>query len=191
MKKLDQKKEVVDMVIFDGAANVQKAGKILEVDYPLVTCVHGVEHVVSLFFSDVAKTATGRMLVKFYSLLYHWFGGTKHSLYSIFMATSQRINGEKIGLIRPAGTRMGGYWIVYTRAYPLKDVFIAMINDPTYKALKKDQLPPFEFSEVLNDAHFWDHLANFLKAMYAPLRLLRLSVTQEVHAWTSFIIFQP
>jgi hypothetical protein len=40
---------------FDGAGNVQKAGKILEALFPRSYSLHGGEHVVSLFFSDIAK----------------------------------------------------------------------------------------------------------------------------------------
>jgi hypothetical protein len=40
---------------FDGASNVQKAGKILEAKFPRSYSLHGGEHVVSLFFSDIAK----------------------------------------------------------------------------------------------------------------------------------------
>ena len=40
---------------FDGASNVQKAGKILEAKFPRSYTLHGGEHVVALFFSDIAK----------------------------------------------------------------------------------------------------------------------------------------
>ena len=40
---------------FDGAGNVQKAGKILQAKFPRSYSLHGGEHVVSLFFSDIAK----------------------------------------------------------------------------------------------------------------------------------------
>ena len=40
---------------FDGASNVQKAGKILEQKFPRAYSLHGGEHVVSLFFSDISK----------------------------------------------------------------------------------------------------------------------------------------
>ena len=57
--KLDPLKNKVDMVIFDGAANMQKAGRILEVRYPLITCIHGAEHVVSLFFQTLRSILLG------------------------------------------------------------------------------------------------------------------------------------
>ncbi len=40
---------------FDGANNVQKAGKILETKFPRSYTLHGGKHVVALFFSDIAK----------------------------------------------------------------------------------------------------------------------------------------
>jgi hypothetical protein len=45
--------DIVDLVFFDGASNVQNAGQLLRVKYPRITVGHGAEHVVSLFFKDV------------------------------------------------------------------------------------------------------------------------------------------
>jgi hypothetical protein len=44
---------VVDLLLFDGASNVQKAAQLVSVAYPQITVIHGAEHVVSLFFKDV------------------------------------------------------------------------------------------------------------------------------------------
>ena len=44
-----------DVFYFDGASNVQKAGEILMAKFPRSFCFHGGEHVVSLFFSSIAK----------------------------------------------------------------------------------------------------------------------------------------
>ena len=52
---LDPSKQVLDLIFFDGASNVQKAGQIIEAKYPRATCLHGIEHKVSLFFSDLAS----------------------------------------------------------------------------------------------------------------------------------------
>jgi hypothetical protein len=46
---------VVDLVFFDGASNVQNAGKLLSIKYSCITVGYGAEHVVSLFFCDVFK----------------------------------------------------------------------------------------------------------------------------------------
>ena len=52
-ESMKTRKGVVDLVLFDGASNVQKAGKILAIHHPRITVVHGAEHVTSLFFKDV------------------------------------------------------------------------------------------------------------------------------------------
>jgi hypothetical protein len=39
-------------VLFDGASNVQSAGKLVSITYPRITVVHGAEHFVSLFFKE-------------------------------------------------------------------------------------------------------------------------------------------
>ena len=47
------KSNIVDLIMFDGASNVQLAGKIVARYHPRITVCHGAEHVISLFFSDV------------------------------------------------------------------------------------------------------------------------------------------
>ncbi len=42
-----------DLLLFDGASNVQNAAKLVSITYPRITVVHGAEHVVSLFFKDI------------------------------------------------------------------------------------------------------------------------------------------
>ena len=46
---------LTDVFFFDGASNVQKAGKLLMAKFPHTSCFHGGEHVVSLFFSSIAE----------------------------------------------------------------------------------------------------------------------------------------
>ena len=54
-EKLQLFKDTTDVFFFDGASNVQKAGEVLTVHYPRAHCLHGVEHVMALFFSDIGK----------------------------------------------------------------------------------------------------------------------------------------
>ncbi len=44
-----------DIFYFDGASNVQKAEEVLMARFPCTFCFHGGEHVVSFFFSSIAK----------------------------------------------------------------------------------------------------------------------------------------
>jgi len=46
---------LIDIFYFDSASNVQKAGEVLMAKYPRTFCYHGGKHVVSLFFSSLAK----------------------------------------------------------------------------------------------------------------------------------------
>ena len=64
----DPIKNITDLLFFDGARNVQKAGKIIEATYPGTTCIHGAEHSVSLFFSDITKIPP--IKVSLYTSLY-------------------------------------------------------------------------------------------------------------------------
>ncbi len=45
----------IDYFFFDGISNVQKAGQILCQTFPRSYCIHGGEHVLSIFFSDPSK----------------------------------------------------------------------------------------------------------------------------------------
>ena len=51
----DPQQLCTDVFYFDGASNVQKAGEVLMAKFPRSFCFHGGEHVVSLFFSSIAK----------------------------------------------------------------------------------------------------------------------------------------
>jgi hypothetical protein len=55
VEQLDPQKKLTNVFFFDGASNVQKAGEILEAINPGAYCLHGGEHVISLFFSDISK----------------------------------------------------------------------------------------------------------------------------------------
>jgi hypothetical protein len=76
---------VLPFLIFDGASNVQKAGKILETKFPRSYTLHGGEHVVALFFSDIAKIFEIKVMywflinyccIVFLKYLCHWQTGT-------------------------------------------------------------------------------------------------------------------
>ena len=51
----DPKMSLTDLFFFDGASSVQKAGQVLMAKFPRTFCFHGGEHVVSLFFTDIAR----------------------------------------------------------------------------------------------------------------------------------------
>jgi hypothetical protein len=53
VRKKGPKQSIVDLVMFDGASNIQVCGRLLAKYHSRITVCHGVEHAVSLFFSDV------------------------------------------------------------------------------------------------------------------------------------------
>ena len=55
MKGIDPTKNLSDIVMFDGALNVELTGIILKVYYPKLTVMSGVEYTASLFFNNVSK----------------------------------------------------------------------------------------------------------------------------------------
>ena len=67
MKMLDPQKLWGDLIYFDGASNVQKAGTIISKHFPRCTVLHGGEHIVSLYFNDIFKMHQFNMLIKFHA----------------------------------------------------------------------------------------------------------------------------
>ena len=55
VREYDPKGTDTDLFYFDGAANVQKAGRMLEARFPRTTTLHGGEHNLALWFSKIAK----------------------------------------------------------------------------------------------------------------------------------------
>jgi hypothetical protein len=84
---------VVDLVLFDGASNVQNAGKLVSITYSRITVVHGAEHVVSLFFKDIfTKMPVFQCLSQFMKWCRNIFGSTRHGPHAIFKKHSIMCN---------------------------------------------------------------------------------------------------
>ena len=47
------KSNIIDLIMFDGASNVQLAAIFVARYHPRITVCHGAEHVIALFFSNV------------------------------------------------------------------------------------------------------------------------------------------
>ena len=71
VEEYDPEKKLVDIFYFDGASNVQKAGRLLVAKYPRAMSLHGGEHVISLFFADLAKMSPIRVSLFKYFLISH------------------------------------------------------------------------------------------------------------------------
>jgi hypothetical protein len=125
----------VDYLSFDGAGNVQLAGKILAAKYPRIIVTHGAEHVISLFFQDCFKLPLLSTLHKLERKIYAFFGsGARHGPYAMFQKNCRLLYKQVIGLFRPSGTRMAGNAIALMRAYRLKDAIIATVRSAEFQA---------------------------------------------------------
>ena len=87
IEALDPKGVHLNAVLFDGASNVQKAGRLIEAKYPQVSVLHGVEHVISLFFADVSKLNFVLYLIINYRRVYRVFGSGKFRFFDLVFFT--------------------------------------------------------------------------------------------------------
>ncbi len=62
MRELDPRRELFDLIAFDGAANVQKAGKLIEQYFPRCSVMKGIEHTASLYFGKISALSPIREL---------------------------------------------------------------------------------------------------------------------------------
>ncbi len=69
MHKIDPQCELFDMVIFDGAANVQKGGQAIVARFPLVILIQGAGHVCSLFLAKTFKDPKLQLLKTFTAIV--------------------------------------------------------------------------------------------------------------------------
>jgi hypothetical protein len=106
MNTLDKHQELFDAAYFDGASNVQKAGRVLAVHYPRLSVFHGAEHVVNLFFSDISQIPIIHALIVAYRQIQSLMGGSHHAPHALVGNQSKAFNnGRKLGLIQAAGNR--------------------------------------------------------------------------------------
>ena len=76
---------IIDVIMFDGASNVQLAGELLQILYPKITVMRGLEHTVSLFFNDVSKIPVVNQMITAHKAIYNLFGSViyyKNHVYS-------------------------------------------------------------------------------------------------------------
>ena len=180
MKKLDPQDKMLDCVFFDGAGDVQKAGRILAAINPRITVLHGAEHVVSLFCKDVAKLTPIKVVILKYKFLYRVFGsGSMHRPYAVFSKCAKEFNqGRKIGLLRPADTRMAGYFIALHRLLRLQkplEAAQASHEWDSYQFPTKNKQQKEAIKAIVTDPVFWHEVSTIVIGMFPVLKCLRLA----------------
>ena len=82
---IDPHKSITDVVMFDGASNIQLAGEVLKIHYQNISVIRGVEHTVSLFFNDVFKILVVNQMITAHKAIYNLFSsGIYHKPHYIF-----------------------------------------------------------------------------------------------------------
>jgi hypothetical protein len=165
------------VVFFDGASNVQKAGRLLAAKFPRLWVHHGAEHVASLFFSDISKLWQLQLLIVNYRRLYRVFGsGAMHSPYALYCNQSKVFNGgRKVGLLRCTEVRMGTHFYAWHRMLRCKAPLDATVSSAAYRDLKLNKGVPKKVEAFLKLKPMWDATFNLLRCVFPVLRVLRLA----------------
>jgi hypothetical protein len=174
--KLDPSSTRIDCVFFDGASNVQKAGRLLEAKYPRISVQSCAAHSVSLFFSDInTKIWQFRLMLVNYRRVYRLFGsGSMHSPYALFLQQSKNFNGgRKVGLIKAADTRMAGHAYAQCRMLRLREPLMATITSAAYIDLKLKGLAK-KVEEYLSNPDMWIAAYTIQRCLFPMIRVLRL-----------------
>jgi hypothetical protein len=126
---------VVDLVLFDGASNVQNAGKLVSITSPCITVVHGAEHVISLFFKDIfTKMPVFQFLTQFLKWCRNIFGSTHCGPHAIFKKHFIIHNNcIYIGFIKISECCMAGELIELLHLLRLRDILRGTIASKEFK----------------------------------------------------------
>ena len=163
---------VVDLLLFDGASNVQNAAKLVSITYPRITVVHGAEHVVSLFFKDIfTKMPVFQCLSQFLKWCRNIFGSTRHGPHAIFKKHSiVHNNGIYIGFIKISECRMVGELIGLLCLLRLRNILRATIALKEFKEIWEKTFQREVI--VLENNEFWKYLFSLCRSLYAPMCIL-------------------
>ena len=133
MKEIDPAKTLSDIVMFDGASNLQLAERLLKVHYPKLIVIRGVEHTLSLFINGVSKIHVVNQMISAHKMIYNIFGcGIYHKPYSISKSKPQKFYNRNIGLFSLNDTRMSGYLEGMHRYLRLRKVIQANISSAEF-----------------------------------------------------------
>jgi hypothetical protein len=197
MRQIDPEKKLFDLIAFDGAANVQKAGALIQQHFPMCTVIVGIEHTVSLLFGKVMAVRPMQEMCQFAKLvsnivclltlsnvsincyfislllqLRNVFGSTRHAPHAVFKKISKvHNNGRILQFIEPSECRMGGEALQLLRILRLKDTIMESVMSKVFIECKK-----FHFiGQIVKHDGFWDLLLAICQLWYPLFRLLRLA----------------
>ncbi len=169
---------VVDLLLFDGASNVQNAAKLASITYPCIIVVHGAEHVVSLFFKDIfTKMPVFQYLSQFSKRCQNIFESSRQGPHAIFKKHSIMHNHIYIGFIKISECRMARELIGLLHLLRLKDILRATIASKEFKDICKKTFRREVI--ILENNEFWKYLFTLCHFLYVPMRILTSAEHKE------------
>jgi hypothetical protein len=130
-----------------------------------------------LFFSDVyTKVKWFKILIAvFAERVRNIFGSVRHAPSAMFKKyTRMHNNGVHLGFVKPSECRMAGKHIAILRLLRLKNALLSTINSKEFIELRAFQ----SVCQVLMNPDFWKWTFVMCRALYAPMRVLRLADQQ-------------
>jgi hypothetical protein len=163
---------VGDLVLFDGASNVQNVGKLVSIIYPRITVVHYAEHVVSLFFKDVfTKMPVFQCLSQFLKRCSNIFRSTCPGPHAVFKKHSiMHNNCISIEFIKISECCMAGMLIGLLCLLRLRDILRGTISSKEFQDIWATRF--WREVIVLENNEFWECLFTLCHSLYAPMHIL-------------------
>ena len=149
---------------------------MLEISFPRLSCLHGVEHKASLFFDDSVNIPVIKDTIKRRNRIYMVFGsGTFHSSHAVFTEHAKSFNkGRSIGLLRATDTRMAGYFMAMCRDLRMRQALVATVSSATFSvSSKKDK--EVRAAQDIHDLTLWKRMYIICKVTLPALLILRLA----------------
>jgi len=140
---------------------------------PCITVGHGADHAESLFSSDVyTKVRFFKIPAVFAKRVRNIFGSVRHTPSAMFKKyTCMLNNGVHLGFIKPSECRMAGKHIAILQLLWLTNALLLTINSNEFIELCAFQ----SVCQVLMNPDFWKWIFVMCRALYAPMRVLRLA----------------
>ena len=175
MREIHPGNKLTDIVMFDGASNVQLSGKLLKVHYPNLTVIRGVEYTVSLFFNDFSKIPIVNQIISSHKMIYNIFGsGMYHKPHYIFTSKFQEFHHRQIGLFSGNETRMAVYSMGIHRDLQMRKVLQATIKSAEFISIPTNT----KFTKAVKYIHgnkSQERCYVLLNILFSCLRVLSLA----------------
>ena len=171
-------KDNVDLFLFDGASNVQKAGQLMAIDYPRTSCFHAAEHLMSLYLGDICSFQPVLLLCNFYKKVYGYFGGARHKLYAVFAKHTRahnKLNGHSLQMFKMCKLRMAIVLYCFVRWCRVKDALL----DTLCCTETIECNVPIPMKRLLQDDRLWQAVVALLRFCAPALHLLRITDRRE------------